>query len=49
MVKDSKDENLRADIPRFVYTPYQQETDLTEMTFYVRLRPDATGSTRSVC
>jgi predicted permease len=45
VVKDSKDENLRADIPRFVYTPYQQETDLTEMTFYVRLRPDATGST----
>ena len=41
VVKDSKDENLRAEIPRFLYTSYQQEIDLTEMTFYVR----ASGST----
>jgi predicted permease len=43
VVKDSKDTNLRDAIPRFVYTSYQQEPDITEMTFYVRLKTDSAG------
>jgi len=50
VVKDAKSSTLREKIPRFVYTPYMQETDLTQMTFYVRARGDAAaigGAVRS--
>jgi predicted permease len=48
VVKDSKDTSLRDEIPRFVYTSYQQEPDLTDMTFFVRAQADATGATAAV-
>jgi predicted permease len=48
VVKDSKDTSLRDEIPRFVYSSYQQEPDLTEMTFFVRTHADATGATAAV-
>jgi putative ABC transport system permease protein len=48
VVKDSKDTSLRAEIPRFVYSSYQQEPELTEMTFFVRTQADGTGATSSV-
>jgi predicted permease len=48
VVKDSKDTSLRAEIPRFVYSSYQQEPDLTDMTFFVRTQADATGATAAV-
>jgi predicted permease len=48
VVKDSKDTSLRAEIPRFVYSSYQQEPELTEMTVFVRTQSDATGATSAV-
>ncbi|MGH9311805.1 MAG: ABC transporter permease [Vicinamibacterales bacterium] len=48
VVKDSKDANLRDEIPRFIYTSYQQEPDITEMTFYVRTQADADGAASAV-
>jgi predicted permease len=48
VVKDSKDTSLRDEIPRFVYSSYQQEPDLTDMTFFVRTQADVTGTTAAV-
>jgi predicted permease len=48
VVKDSKDTSLRDEIPRFMYTAYQQESDLTEMTFYVRTAVEADAATAAV-
>ncbi len=38
VVKDSKSASLRDTSARFVYTPYMQEDEVGEMTFYVRAR-----------
>ncbi len=48
VVKDSKDTSLRDEIPRFMYSSYQQEPDLTEMNFFVRTQADAAGVTAAV-
>jgi predicted permease len=48
VVRDSKDTSLRDEIPRFVYSSYQQEPDLTEMTFFVRTQAGTTGTTAAV-
>ena len=48
VVKDAKNTTLREKIPRFVYSPYMQENDLTEMTYYVRARGDAAALAASV-
>jgi predicted permease len=37
VVRDSKDNLLRDDIARVVYTPYPQGSELSQMTFFVRL------------
>ena len=42
VVKDSKNASLRETPARFVYTPYMQEDEVGEMTFYVRARSRAT-------
>ena len=36
VVKDSKFEDVRAGIERFVYYPYTQDDNVTQVTFYVR-------------
>ncbi len=45
VAKDSKDNMLRDDIARVVYTPYAQDSELNQMTFFVRatggVRPDS--------
>ncbi len=41
VVKDSKVSTMRQAIKRYVYTPYMQETEIGQMTFYVRARGDA--------
>jgi len=48
VAKDSKMSRLRQEIPRVVYTPYMQEPEIADMTFYVRARGDATGLGASV-
>jgi putative ABC transport system permease protein len=41
VVKDSKSSTLRAEPRRFVYTPYAQEREIGQITFYVRARGSA--------
>ena len=48
VVKDSKTATLRQAMKRFVYTPYMQEEEIGQMTFYVRARGDATNVAASV-
>jgi len=48
VARDSKMATLRQEPKRFVYVPYAQETELGEMTFYVRARGEATSLTASV-
>ncbi|MGE5244749.1 MAG: ABC transporter permease, partial [Betaproteobacteria bacterium] len=48
VVRDSKLVTLRSEPMRVVYTPYAQEPELGELTFYVRARGDATGIAASV-
>src|SRR5262245_13487072 len=48
VVKDSKTTTLRQEARRFVYTPYMQEAEIGQMTFYVRARSDASGIGASV-
>ena len=48
IVRDSKSSTLRQEAQRFVYTPYMQEPELGQMTFYVRARGDAAGVGASV-
>jgi predicted permease len=48
VVKDSKTATLRQTMKRFVYTPYMQEEEIGQMTFYVRARGDATNVAASV-
>jgi predicted permease len=40
VVKDWKDQNLKEDVARFVYTPYQQDPEVGGMTFFVRAASD---------
>jgi len=48
VARDSKMATLRQEPKRFVYIPYAQETELGEMTFYVRARGEATSLTASI-
>ena len=48
VVKDSKTTTLRQEARRFVYVPYMQEAEISQMTFYVRARSDASGIGASV-
>jgi predicted permease len=41
VAKDSKVSSLRRAVSRYVYTPYTQEREIGQMTFYVRARGDA--------
>jgi predicted permease len=41
VVRDSKTSTLRTEPRRFVYTPYPQENEIGQMTFYVRARGNA--------
>jgi predicted permease len=43
VARDSKAASLREKQVRFVYVPYTQETDIGQMTFYVRSPLDAAG------
>ena len=48
VVKDAKASTLRQPIGRFVYTPYMQEDEIGQMTFYARARGDASHVAQSV-
>ena len=48
VVRDSKMATLRQEPKRFVYVPFAQESELSEMTFYVRARGDASSVAASV-
>ena len=48
VVKDSKTSTLRQEPKRFVYVPYMQQDEISQMTFYVRARGDASGIGASV-
>jgi predicted permease len=48
VVRDSKTATLRQQAQRFVYAPYMQETEIGQMTFYVRARGDAASVGASV-
>ena len=48
VVKDSKTSTLRTEPRRFVYTPYMQESEIGQITFYVRGRGDAASVGASV-
>jgi len=48
VVRDSKTTTLRQQAQRFVYVPYMQETEIGQLTFYVRARGDATSVGASV-
>src|SRR4029077_5975070 len=48
VAKDSKTSTLRQDLKRFVYVPYMQETEIGQMTFYVRARGSASDIGASV-
>ena len=43
VARDSKMSRLRQQIPRVVYTPYMQESEIGDMTFYARAHGDAAG------
>ena len=40
VAKDGKDQNLKEEAARFVYTPYQQEAEIGQMTYFVRASSD---------
>ncbi len=48
VVRDSRFATLRDEVPRFVYTPWTQQESLDTMTFYVRMRGEATGMPNTV-
>jgi len=48
VARDSKTSTLRQKVERFVYVPYAQDTDVGQMTLYVRARGDASGIGASV-
>ena len=48
VVKDSKTSTLRTEPRRFVYTPYAQESEIGQITFYVRARGGAASLGASV-
>jgi predicted permease len=47
VVKDAKMASMRGEVKRFVYTPYMQEDELGQVTFYVRSRGAATEVAQS--
>lgn len=48
VARDAKMSTLRQQPKRVVYTPYMQETEIGQMTFYVRARAQAAGIGASV-
>jgi len=40
VARDGKDQNLKEDVARFVYTPYQQTPEIGQMTYFVRATSD---------
>ena len=48
VARDSKTTTLRQTPKRFVYTPYMQETEIGQMTFYLRARGSASNIGASV-
>ncbi|MCU1384283.1 MAG: hypothetical protein JWL71_2980 [Acidobacteria bacterium] len=48
VARDSKTTTLRANIKRFVYTPYMQEPELGHISFYLRARGSAAAIGTSV-
>src|SRR5262249_17475248 len=40
VVPDTRQSNLRGEVPRMVYCPYTQATELAALSFYVRARGD---------
>jgi len=40
VAKDGKDQNLKEDVARFVYMPYQQDPEIAQMTYFVRATGD---------
>jgi predicted permease len=48
VAKDSKTSTLRGEVNRFVYVPYMQQDEIGQMTFYVRVRGDASNIAPSV-
>src|SRR4051812_20950277 len=48
VARDSKTTSLRQEPKRFVYTPYMQEPEIGQMTFYLRARGSASGIGMSV-
>ena len=48
VARDSKTATLRGQVKRFVYTPYTQEPELGQISFYLRARGNASGIGASV-
>jgi predicted permease len=48
VVKDVRSLELRDRAPRFVYIPYAQDEDMTQLTYYVRAAPDGGASGESI-
>jgi predicted permease len=48
VVKDVRSLELRDRAPRFVYIPYAQDEDVTQLTYYVRAAPDGGASGESI-
>ena len=48
VVKDVRSLELRDQAPRFVYIPYAQDEDVTQLTYYVRAAPDGGASGESI-
>ncbi len=48
VARDSKTATLRANVKRFVYTPYMQEPELGQISFYLRARGSAAAIGPSV-
>ena len=48
VARDSKTATLRGPVKRFVYTPYTQEPELGQISFYLRARGNASGIGASV-
>jgi predicted permease len=48
VVRDIRSQQLREEAPRFVYLPYRQNEELTQLTYYVRASGDPSSIATSV-
>jgi predicted permease len=48
VVQDVRSQGLRDEPPRFIYIPYAQDDDLTELTFFVRAAGDSAAAAMAV-